>query len=198
MRTSKFIFLFALLLPALALAQDTAGPGGPPDPPPPGVRTMHGPMGMQHGGPMQHEMGGGEMGRGGPRHEMGKWWENSELVKKLQLTDAQIKQLNQTFFDHRMKLIDYHAEMEKQDMKLQSLLDEDSPSEAQVGAQVDQVLAARSKLEREDTMMSLDLRKVLSVDQWRQLKAIRKEHGEHGPQGHAFFDDRGSGPEPHP
>jgi protein CpxP len=195
MRTSKLICLFALLLPALALAQDTAGPGGPPDPPPPG---MHGPMGMQEHGPMHHEMEGGGMGRGGPHGEMGKWWENSELVKKLQLTDAQVKQLNQTFFDHRMKLIDYHADMEKQDMKLQSLLDEDSPSEAQVGTQVDQVLAARSKLEREDTMMSLDLRKVLSVDQWRQLKAIRKEHGEHGPQGHAFFGGHGPDAEHHP
>jgi len=145
-----------------------------------GSMAMHrGEMQMQHG-PMRGEMGRGGMGR----HEMGKWWKNSELVKKLQLTDAQIKQLDQTFFDHRMKLIDYHADLEKQDMKLQSLLDEDSPNEAQVGAQVDQELAARSKLERENTMMNLDLRKVLSVDQWRKLKAIRQDH-ESG--GHEFF-----------
>ena len=46
-----------------------------------------------------------------------------------------------------------------------------------MGSQVDQVLAARGKLEREYTMMNLDLRKVLSVEQWRQLKAIREQHG---------------------
>ncbi len=108
---------------------------------------------------------------------MGKWWQDSELAKKLQLTDTQINQLNQIFFDHRMKLIDYGAEMEKQDLKLQSLLDQDMPDTSQVGSQVDQVLAARGKLEREYTMMNLDLRKVLSVAQWRQLKSIREQHG---------------------
>jgi len=200
MRINKLVCLLALLLPVLGLAQaPTDGAGGPPSPPPPGMDRMHGSMAMQ-GGPMgmQRRPMGGDMGRGGMgHHEMGKWWKNSELVKRLQLTDAQIKQLDQTFFDHRMKLIDYHADLEKQDMKLQSLLDEDSPNEAQVGAQVDQELAARSKLERENTMMNLDLRKVLSVDQWRQLKAIRQDRG---PSGHEFFGGHhgpgGAGPHP--
>ena len=82
-------------------------------------------------------------------------------------------QLDQTFYDHKLKLIDYGADMEKQDLKLQTLLDADVPNEGQVEAQVDQVLSARGKLEREFTMMNLDLRKVLSLDQWRQLKSIR-------------------------
>jgi hypothetical protein len=63
--------------------------------------------------------------------------------------------------------------MEKQDLKLQNLLDADVPNEGQVESQVDQVLAARGKLEREYTMMNLDLRKVLSLEQWRQLKSVR-------------------------
>jgi Spy/CpxP family protein refolding chaperone len=105
--------------------------------------------------------------------ELGKWWQNSEMVKKLQLNDGQISQLDQIFYDHKVKLIDYGADMEKQDLKLQTLLDADVPNEGQVEAQVDQVLAARGKLEREYTMMNLDLRKVLSLDQWRQLKSAR-------------------------
>jgi hypothetical protein len=62
-------------------------------------------------------------------------------------------------------------------LKLQSLLDADVPNEGQVEAQVDQVLAARGKLEREFTLMNLDLRKVLSLEQWRQLKSIRGANG---------------------
>lgn len=114
------------------------------------------------------------------RREMGKWWQNSDVARKLQLSDGQITQLEQTFYDHRVKLIDYGAEMEKQDLKLQSLLDADVPNEGQVEGQVDQVLAARGKLEREFTMMNLDLRKVLSLEQWRQLKSIRGESGGFG------------------
>lgn len=111
------------------------------------------------------------------RGELGKWWQNSEIAKKLQLSDDQIGQLDQTFYDHKVKLIDYGAEMEKQDLKLQALLDADVPNEGQVESQVDQVLQARGKLEREFTFMNLDLRKVLSLDQWRQLKSIRGAGG---------------------
>ena len=116
--------------------------------------------------------------------EMGKWWKDSTIAKKLQLTDEQISQLDQTFYDHKMKLVDYGAEMEKEDLKLQNLLDAESPNEGQVGSQVDQVLTARGKLEREYTMMNLDLRKVLSIEQWRQLKSIRQERGF---SDHVFF-----------
>ena len=111
------------------------------------------------------------------RGELGKWWQNSDVAKKLQLSDGQISQLDQTFYDHKLKLIDYGAEMEKQDLKLQTLLDADVPNEGQVEAQVDQVLSARGRLEREFTMMNLDLRKVLSLAQWRQLKAVRGQTG---------------------
>ena len=114
------------------------------------------------------------------RGELGKWWQNSDIAKKLQLGDGQITQLDQTFYDHKLKLIDYGAEMEKQDLKLQVLLDADVPNEGQVEAQVDQVLAARGKLEREFTLMNLDLRKVLSLEQWRQLKSIRGQNGGFG------------------
>jgi Spy/CpxP family protein refolding chaperone len=114
------------------------------------------------------------------RGELGKWWQNSDIAKKLQLGDGQISQLDQIFYDHKLKLIDYGAEMEKQDLKLQTLLDADVPNEGQVESQVDQVLAARGKLEREFTMMNLDLRKVLSLDQWRQLRSIRGQGGAFG------------------
>ena len=31
------------------------------------------------------------------RHEMGQWWKNPDIASKLQLTDAQVAQLNQVF-----------------------------------------------------------------------------------------------------
>jgi len=156
MRTSRWLLVAALFAPLSLLAQTPPAPGGGPD------------------GPLRH-------GHGPGRHEgMGKWWKNSDLAKKLNLTDQQIKQLDSVFYEHRLKLIDYQAEVEKQDLKLQTLLDQDSPNESEVGSQVDQVLGARGKLEREFTMMNLALRKVLTVEQWKQLKDL---HGEHGPIG---------------
>ena len=119
------------------------------------------------------------------KREMGKWWQNPDVVSKLGLSDSQVTQLNQVFYNHKMKLIDYGADMEKQDLKLQTILDADQPDEAQVNSQVDQVLSARGKLEREFTAMNLDLRKQLSLEQWRQLKTMRG--GEAMPGDHMFF-----------
>jgi Spy/CpxP family protein refolding chaperone len=91
MKTRWWMGLTTLALAGALQAQNPpADPPGPPHPP----RGHHGMM-MQH--------------------EMGKWWKNPEIVSKLQLTDAQVKQLNQVFYDHKLKLIDYGAEMEKQD-----------------------------------------------------------------------------------
>ncbi len=134
-------------------------------------------------------------GEAGMRGEMGKWWRDPEISKKLQLSDGQIAQLDQIFYDHRVKLIDHGAEMEKQDLKLQSLLDADTPDEGQIGSQVDLVLAARGKLEREYTFMNLDLRKVLSLDQWRQLKSVR---GERGRGDVIYFQKKLNGPQSGP
>jgi len=110
-------------------------------------------------------------------HEMGKWWKNSEVVQKLQLNSSQITKLDQTFLDHRLKLVDLHAEVEKQNLKLQSLLDADRIDDAQINAQAEQLLEARSRMEREFTLMTLDLRRVLSAQQWRQLQSIRAQRG---------------------
>jgi len=158
MRTSKLAYVLGLLFSVSALTQQA-----PPFPPPPPQNDM-----------IVTTPAPGKMII---RSEMGEWWKNSDTAKKLQLSDDQVSQLDQIFYDHKMKLIDYGAEMEKADIKLQNLLDADVPNEGQVGAQVDQVLAARGKLEREFTMMNLNLRKVLSVEQWRQLKTIRQQRG---------------------
>jgi hypothetical protein len=74
-----------------------------------------------------------------------------------------------------MKLIDLHAELERQEARLQPLLEADQPDEAKVGAQIDLVLAARGRLEKANAMMMLSIRKVLSTEQWRKLEAIKQE-----------------------
>jgi hypothetical protein len=169
MKINKLTYFPVFLLTVSALAQQTI-------PPPP---------------PLPPQLGTGIAVSAGPgnrkiiiRHEMGEWWKNSDTAKKMQLSDGQIAQLDQIFADHRTKLTNYGTEMGKQDLKLQNLLDADVPNEGLIGTQVDHVLAARGRLEREFTMMSLDLRKVLSIEQWRQLKTIRQERG---PEPNVFY-----------
>ena len=136
----------------------------------------------------------GPGGPGGPqkreffiqKREMGAWWKNSNIAQKLNLTDTQIKQLEDAFYQHRLKLVDIGAAMEKSDMKLQQMLDADTVDESAVNAQVDQVLAARGQMEREFTAMNLNFRKILTLEQWKQLRAM---HG--GTQDRIFFKHMG-------
>lgn len=149
MRKPVFAFLaIVLLCPVLALGQASTPP-----PPPPGMAPR---------APM-------------PPPELGKWWKNSDVVAKLQLSDPQIKQIEDTFLDYRLRLIDLHAEVERQEARLQPLVEADQPDEAKVSAQIDLVIAARGKLEKANTMMMLAIRKVLTVEQWKKLQAIQQE-----------------------
>ena len=180
MRIICFFLPALLLLPLTLVAQAPPAAGDPASPP----HAEYGARRPEPPPPPRFD---------GPR-EMGKWWKNSSLAQKLNLGDAQIKQLDSVFFEHRLKLIDDQAELEKQDLRLQALLDEDTPNEAQVGAQVDQALGAKSKLEREFTMMNLALRRVLSVEQWRELKALREDR--HDSRGGHGAPRGGEGPAP--
>jgi len=112
---------------------------------------------------------------GPPGPDLGKWWKNSDIARELQLTEAQSNQIEQIFLEQRLKLIDLHAELEKQETRLQPLIEADEPDEAKVSAQIDQVLAARGKLEKANAMMMLTIRRVLSVEQWKKLQHIKEE-----------------------
>jgi periplasmic protein CpxP/Spy len=110
-----------------------------------------------------------------PGPDLGKWWKNSEIVRELGLSDAQINQIEQTFLEQRLKLIDLRAELEKQEARLQPLIEADQPDETKVSAQIDQVLAARGRLEKANAMMMLAIRRVLSVEQWKKLQTIQHD-----------------------
>lgn len=153
--------LSLLLLPALTMAQ-TAGashfttqgsapPAGSNSQPPPPPRPPRG------------------MGPGGA------WWKNSEVVKKLALSDAQVGEIEKTFLEQRLKLVDLRATLDKEELKLQPLLNADRPDDVKVATQLDRIIAARGKLDKANALMLLALRKVLTVQQWHTLQTLQQE-----------------------
>jgi Spy/CpxP family protein refolding chaperone len=163
MKTSIRLLLFLLLAGAAAAQSGTPAPdagvwqgpavAAPPDPQRPGPAPK-------------------PAIRRGP--DMGNWWKNSKIVQEIQLSPAQINQIEQTFLEHRLKLIDLRADVERNEAKLQPLIEADQPDEAKVGAQLDLLLAARGRLEKANAMMMLSIRKILSVEQWKKLEAIKQ------------------------
>jgi Spy/CpxP family protein refolding chaperone len=157
MKSGIRLLLLALILPGVAAAQVAQAPDALPS--------------MDD--PQMAPLAPAKAPRPGP--DLGKWWKNSEIAKHLQLSDSQVSQIEQTFLDHRLKLIDLRADVERQEAKLQPLIEADQPDEAKVSAQLDLLLAARNRLEKANAMMMLSIRKILSVEQWKKLEAIKEQ-----------------------
>jgi Spy/CpxP family protein refolding chaperone len=102
----------------------------------------------------------------------GKWWKDSALMKRIGVSDDQVAKIEKIFQDHRLQLIDLHADLEKQEAILEPLVEADQPVESQVVAQIDRVAQARANLEKSDAVMLLAIRRVLSVEQWKKLGYI--------------------------
>lgn len=175
----------ALLLGGLPLmAQETAM-----NAPPPPMATMQGP-GMDggpdngpmapHRPPMEHAF------RMGPR---GRWWDNPEIAQKVGLSADQQKKMDDIFQQSRLKLIDEHAAVEKEETILEPLLSAEQPDESRILAQIDKVAQSRAELEKANARMLLGLRGVLTTAQWKTLQTLGQERrqdrrgGPDGPRG---------------
>lgn len=72
-----------------------------------------------------------------------------------------------------MKLVDIHAALQKEEIKLEPLLEADNPDESAVLASIDRIAAARANLEKANAQMAFAIRRVLTPEQWKQLRALR-------------------------
>ncbi len=147
-----------------------------------------GPPGMgPHRPPMERSFDGPGAG--------GRWWNSPRVIEKLKLTDDQRKVFDQILLEHREKLIDLKANLEKAEIPMQSLMDADQPDEAKILAQIDKTVQARAELEKANARFLLALRAKLTPEQWKQMKEMRENRrpvGEDGFRGHPR-PERGTG-----
>jgi hypothetical protein len=94
----------------------------------------------------------------------------------LKLTDDQRKAMDGILLEHREKLIDLRAGLEKAELGMEPLMGQDQPDEGRILAQIDRVAQARAELEKANARFLLALRSKLSPDQWKQLQADRAKH----------------------
>jgi Spy/CpxP family protein refolding chaperone len=115
-------------------------------------------------------------GHGGMGHEgMGRWWDNPQVAKDLNLAPDQKQKMDDIFQQSRLKLIDLHAALQREEATLDPLINADSPDETKILAQIDKVAQARAELEKSNARMLLAVRQVLTADQWTKLKTARAQ-----------------------
>lgn len=100
----------------------------------------------------------------------GKWWRNEDVIRELQLTEDQQKQLEKIFYNHLEKAIDLRAKVEKEELKLKELLDQKTIVEREVLSQVESLLDARKEIEKIRAELFLKVRMLLTYEQWQKVK----------------------------
>jgi Spy/CpxP family protein refolding chaperone len=108
----------------------------------------------------------------------GEWWKNPDTIQKLSLTEDQQKKMEGIFQQSRLTLIDLKANLEKQEVLLEPMLNANPPDSAKALAQISKVADARAELEKTNAKMLLGIRSVLTADQWTKLQT--SERGRRG------------------
>lgn len=183
MRTTIARCVFPVLAAVLAAGALAVGqvPGGSGDS---GMRMSHG--FSDHHPPFERSMG-----------DQGRWWKNPHMIQMLKLTDEQCKAMDEIWYQHREKLIDLQANLERSELAMDPLMSAAQPNQAAMEAQIDKIVTARADLEKANAFFLLDIRMKLTPDQWKQLKDMRTHMMEHrrGMMSHrgGMMDHKGPG-----
>jgi Spy/CpxP family protein refolding chaperone len=105
----------------------------------------------------------------------GKWWKRPRIVEALRLTPAQSAALERIFARSRPRLIDLKADLEKKQFAYEQAMGEEKIERGLVEAKIEAREEARANLQKELTLMELDMRQVLTLEQREKAQQLRAE-----------------------
>lgn len=97
------------------------------------------------------------------------WWD-SQVVRDLNLTDAQNKQIQTTVKEYRPRLFDLRAVVNQAESDLEAAFNDDPVDQRKANDAIERLAAARSELTKALSQMDLKLRTVLTAQQWQELQ----------------------------
>ncbi|MGN6186061.1 MAG: Spy/CpxP family protein refolding chaperone [Thermoanaerobaculia bacterium] len=100
----------------------------------------------------------------------GKWWRRPEIVKVLALTNEQQDRLDEVFRKKADELIDTKAEVDKLQISLRGELDRSQLRRAEIQKIAEKLNESRGKLFATELMMLVDMRSVLTEQQWDKMR----------------------------
>ena len=102
----------------------------------------------------------------------GKWWQDPGIVKQLNLTSKEAKQIDKLFVKSRRRMIELKNQVEKEQFEYQTLMESQNLDESAVNRQLQKLEKARSKLNSERSSFVVGIRKILGHDRFQKLQRI--------------------------
>jgi len=100
----------------------------------------------------------------------GKWWRRPEIIRQLGLAEDQRTRLDSVFRGAANDLIDLKAEVDKRTIELRGDLDQSQLNRASIQKVAERLNDARSRLFSRELSMLVDMRGVLTDDQWNRMR----------------------------
>lgn len=111
----------------------------------------------------------------------GKWWRRPEIVENLAITNVQQDKLDAVFRQYANNLIDQRAEVEKASLALRGELDKPQLDRDAIQRAASAVSATRAKLFSLELTMLVDMRQVLTEEQWNRMRQHLSDEGRRQP-----------------
>jgi Spy/CpxP family protein refolding chaperone len=105
----------------------------------------------------------------------GKWWYNQKVVQNLNLTQKEVRQLDQLYVDSHRKLLKLKNAVEREQFELDTLLGKKTVDNAKVRKQFERLERARTDLANERLGFVMRVREIIGADRFQQLKASYKK-----------------------
>src|SRR5580704_8411182 len=101
------------------------------------------------------------------------WWSNKIIVRQLDLTPPQVRQIRAAVTEAQPHLLEVRAKVLRAEQSLEDQFNSDPVDQAKTNQAIEQLIAARTDLTRSLTELSLKLRVLLTAQQWQQLQRLR-------------------------
>jgi len=107
----------------------------------------------------------------------GKWWHDSLILKKLNLTDQESQKIDALFVESMRRMIDLKSAAEKERFELRNLLENKTGNDSAVKEQFKNLEIARSAIAFERLQFLIKVREILGIKRFRELSSSSESSG---------------------
>jgi len=104
-----------------------------------------------------------------------KWWRNDRFAARLGLRADQKQKLDELFSGHQLEFIDLRTEVDKTAARLERVMESKDFSEDQARERLADAQRAKDRLDKARMEYLLEVRGILSQEQFMKLKKITEE-----------------------
>lgn len=107
----------------------------------------------------------------------GKWWNDKSMIRGLELSNSERKELDSKYNQSRRKMIDLKSEMEKHRFELELLLGAKEMNKQKIMERYDSLEETRHKLSKERFEMLMGVRETIGAERFQELEAMHRARG---------------------